>query len=41
MVLALGVDAHKAFLKKMGQLDRLRTELPESAEPIVPKRWAS
>lgn len=39
MVLALGVDAHKAFLKKMGQLDRLRTELPESAEPIVPKRW--
>ena len=23
----------------MGQLDRLRTELPESAEPIVPKRW--
>jgi len=37
--LAMGVEAHKAFLKKMGQLDRLRTELPESAEPIVPKRW--
>ena len=37
--LAMGVDAHKAFLKKMGQLDRLRTELPESAAPIVPKRW--
>ena len=37
--LAIGVDAHKAFLKKLGQLDRLRTELPESAEPIVPKRW--
>jgi cell division protein FtsI (penicillin-binding protein 3) len=37
--LAIGVDAHKAFLKKMGQLDRLRTELPESAEPIVPKHW--
>ena len=37
--LAMGVDYHKAFLKKMGQLDRLRTELPESAEPIVPKRW--
>ena len=32
-------EAHKAFLKKMGQLDRLRTELPESAEPIVPKHW--
>ncbi|MBS7545127.1 peptidoglycan D,D-transpeptidase FtsI family protein [Ancylobacter oerskovii] len=39
MALTLGVDAHKAFLKKMGQLDRLRTELPESAAPLVPKRW--
>jgi cell division protein FtsI (penicillin-binding protein 3) len=39
MALALGVDHHKAFLRKMGQLDRLRTELPESAEPLVPKRW--
>ncbi|MDR6952259.1 cell division protein FtsI (penicillin-binding protein 3) [Ancylobacter sp. 3268] len=39
MALTLGVDAHKAFLKKMGQLDRLRTELPESAMPLVPKRW--
>ncbi|MFY9895745.1 MAG: penicillin-binding protein 2 [Xanthobacteraceae bacterium] len=37
--LAMGVDAHKAFLRKLGQLDRLRTELPESAAPIVPKRW--
>jgi cell division protein FtsI (penicillin-binding protein 3) len=35
----MGVEHHKAFLKKMGQLDRLRTELPESAEPLVPKRW--
>ena len=39
MALAQGVEAHKAFLKKVGQLDRLRTELPESASPIVPKRW--
>ncbi|WP_428031299.1 peptidoglycan D,D-transpeptidase FtsI family protein [Ancylobacter sp.] len=39
MALSLGVDAHKAFLAKAGQLDRLRTELPESAMPIVPKRW--
>ncbi|MEJ2436132.1 MAG: penicillin-binding transpeptidase domain-containing protein, partial [Pseudolabrys sp.] len=39
MALAVGVDGHKAFLKKMGQLDRLRTELPESAEPLVPKHW--
>jgi len=34
-----GVEAHKAFLKKMGQLERLRTELPESASPLIPKRW--
>jgi cell division protein FtsI (penicillin-binding protein 3) len=39
IALAQGVEAHKAFLRKMGQLDRLRTELPESASPIVPKRW--
>ena len=39
MALALGIDHHKAFLKKLGQLDRLRTELPESAEPLVPRRW--
>ncbi|MDO8878651.1 MAG: penicillin-binding protein 2 [Pseudolabrys sp.] len=39
LALSLGVDYHKAWLRKMGQLDRLRTELPESAEPIVPKNW--
>jgi cell division protein FtsI (penicillin-binding protein 3) len=39
MALSLGVDYHKAFLKKLGQLDRLRTELPESAEPLIPKHW--
>jgi cell division protein FtsI (penicillin-binding protein 3) len=39
MAVGLGVEHHKAFLRKLGQLDRLRTELPESAEPLVPKRW--
>jgi cell division protein FtsI (penicillin-binding protein 3) len=39
IALSMGVEYHKWFLKKMGQLDRLRTELPESAEPIVPKHW--
>lgn len=39
VALGQGVEAHKAFLKKVGQMDRLRTELPESASPIVPKRW--
>jgi cell division protein FtsI (penicillin-binding protein 3) len=40
MALSLGIDYHKAFLRKLGQLDRLRTELPESAEPLIPKPWA-
>ena len=40
LALMVGVEGHKAFLRKMGQLDRLRTELPESAEPLVPKHWA-
>src|SRR3954470_11555341 len=40
VALGQGVEAHKAFLKKLGQMDRLRTELPESASPIVPKRWS-
>jgi cell division protein FtsI (penicillin-binding protein 3) len=39
MALGQGVEKHKAFLRKMGQLTRMRTELPESAEPIVPKNW--
>ena len=40
MALSLGIEHHKWFLRKMGQLERLRTELPESAEPLVPKGWA-
>jgi cell division protein FtsI (penicillin-binding protein 3) len=40
IALSMGPEYHKAFLQKMGLLDRLRTELPESAEPLWPrKRW--
>ncbi len=39
IALGVGVNGHKEFLRKMGQLDRMRTELPESAEPLVPARW--
>src|SRR6201996_2828039 len=39
IALAQGVEAHKAFLRKLGQLDRLPTELPESASPILPRHW--
>ena len=40
MAMMVGVTGHQAFLRKMGQLTRLRTELPESAEPLVPKHWS-
>lgn len=39
IALGQGVEAHRAFLAKMGQLTRLRTELPESAAPLVPRHW--
>jgi cell division protein FtsI (penicillin-binding protein 3) len=39
MALALGVEHHKTFLRKMGQMDRLTTEIPESAMPLVPRNW--
>ncbi len=39
VAISMGVEYHKWFLRKMGQLERLRTELPESAEPLVPKHW--
>src|SRR5262249_31319674 len=39
IALAQGGEAHKAFLSKMGQLERLRTEVPEGACPILPKHW--
>jgi cell division protein FtsI (penicillin-binding protein 3) len=39
MALGVGVEGHKAFLRKMGQLDRMMTELPESSMPLVPRNW--
>jgi cell division protein FtsI (penicillin-binding protein 3) len=40
MALDVGVERHQEFLKKIGLLDRLRTELPEAAEPLYPRRWS-
>ncbi|MEJ8571856.1 penicillin-binding protein 2 [Microbaculum marinum] len=39
MAMAVGVEGHKAFLRKLGFFDRMTTELPESGAPIVPERW--
>jgi len=39
MALAVGTQRHQAFLKSLGQFERLTTELPENAQPILPARW--
>ncbi|MEN3794412.1 penicillin-binding protein 2 [Fulvimarina sp. MAC3] len=39
MAMEIGVDGQRDFLKRFGLLDRLTTELPESASPILPSNW--
>jgi cell division protein FtsI (penicillin-binding protein 3) len=39
MALDMGIDRHRAFLKKLGLMDRVPTELGESAAPIIPAHW--
>jgi cell division protein FtsI (penicillin-binding protein 3) len=39
MALDMGVERHRAFLKKLGLMDRVTTELGDSAAPIVPQHW--
>lgn len=39
MALSLGKETQQLFLKRTGQFDRLVTELPENAMPIIPARW--
>lgn len=39
MALGMGVDRHRAFLKKLGLMNRVPTELGESAAPIIPAHW--
>lgn len=40
MALEVGVEQHYEFLKKVGLFSRLRTEVPESAAPLLPRRWS-
>ena len=40
MALMVGPDGQRAFLEKLGMLDRVVTDLPETARPIVPKQWS-
>lgn len=39
MALDVGIDGHQEFLGRVGLLDRLITEVPESAKPLLPKKW--
>lgn len=39
MAEVVGVPAHRDFLKRTGLLDRMKTELPEVAQPTEPKEW--
>ena len=41
MALEVGVGKHWQFLQKVGLTQRLRTELPESARPLLPRRWST
>ncbi|MCA0434274.1 MAG: penicillin-binding protein 2 [Proteobacteria bacterium] len=39
MALDVGIERHQEFLRRMGLLDRLETEVPETARPLLPRRW--
>ncbi|MGX1096606.1 peptidoglycan D,D-transpeptidase FtsI family protein [Amorphus sp. MBR-141] len=41
MALSVGVDAEREFLKRVGLLDRVQTELPEVAAPMLPPKWSN
>ena len=40
MALDVGIEGHQEFLRRVGLFDRLVTELPESARPLLPRRWS-
>jgi cell division protein FtsI (penicillin-binding protein 3) len=39
MALQVGLEGHYEFLRRVGLLDRLITEVPESAKPLLPRNW--
>jgi cell division protein FtsI (penicillin-binding protein 3) len=36
---AVGIEGHKDFLTRLGLLTRMKTELPEVAQPSQPRQW--
>jgi cell division protein FtsI (penicillin-binding protein 3) len=39
MALDVGIENHQAFLRRVGLLDKLVTEVPETAKPLLPRKW--
>jgi cell division protein FtsI (penicillin-binding protein 3) len=39
MALEMGIDRHRAFLKRLGLLSRTPTEIGDTALPIIPTHW--
>jgi cell division protein FtsI (penicillin-binding protein 3) len=39
MALEVGTERHQEFLRRVGLFDRLITEVPETAKPLLPARW--
>ena len=39
MMLATGIDRQQEFLGRLGLTERLSTELPENAAPLLPPKW--
>ncbi len=39
MAIKVGIEGHKAFLKRLHMFERVKTELPESALPLWPRKW--
>lgn len=40
MALDVGLEGHQEFLRRVGLFDRLTTEIPESAKPLLPRHWS-
>lgn len=39
MALTVGIEGHQDFLRRLGFFDKMHTELPETAEPLLPANW--
>jgi cell division protein FtsI (penicillin-binding protein 3) len=40
IALAAGIDQQRDFFRRVGMMDRVKTQLPETAKPLVPGKWA-